>query len=79
MNLNLKQLEILIDTVKTQSGRNEVELIGNRKTFKELIELGFPLNNFKHVEVLDEPDEQRLWVIPAAPKPPNGIKIIFER
>lgn len=68
--LTYDELIKLIDKVKMCSGCDEVELFGSDKTFEELIAKGFPLDNFKHVE-LTEPfklDESQLYIIPTPRK-----------
>lgn len=65
----------LIDNVKMYSGCDEVELIGNHKTFQDLIAKGFPLADFKCTEDL-KLGESQLYVIPI--REHNNIKIVFE-
>ena len=57
----------LINSVKTASKYNEIEIWGNKKSFDELMASGFPLGNFKHKEI--EFDESRIMIIPCEPKP----------
>jgi hypothetical protein len=73
--LTSNELIKLIDKVKIASGCNEVELIGNHKTFEELMAEGFPLAAFKCTEDL-KLDESQLYVIPI--REHNNIKIVFE-
>ena len=61
---DLIELMELIDRIKTFSGCDEVKLIGDRKVFDELIDVGFPLSCFKHTEINDELNESRLYIIP---------------
>ena len=73
--LTNNELIKLIDKVKTASGCNEVELIGNHKTFEELMAEGFPLVDFKCTEDL-KLDESQLYIIPI--REHENIKIVFE-
>ena len=61
--LTYEKLIELIDKVKACSGCNEVELVANGETFKELTIMGFPLTEFKCEEAF-EIDESQLYVIP---------------
>ena len=61
--LTYDKLIELVDKVKACSGCNEVKLVGNDKTFKELTIMGFPLTEFKCEEAL-EIDESQLYIIP---------------
>ena len=64
-NKDLDKLVEIINTVKTYSGCDEVELWGNDKTFEELMATGFPLGEFECKNMKGEPlDESRLWVVP---------------
>lgn len=63
----MNELLELINSVKAASTYNEVELLGDKKSFDELIASGFPLKDFKHTEV--ESDESKIIVIPCEPKP----------
>ena len=56
----------LIDNVKMYSGCDEVELIGNYKTFQDLIAKGFPLDKFKCTEATSpfELDRSQLCIVP---------------
>lgn len=64
-NKDLDKLVEIINTVKTYSGCDEVELWGNDKTFEELMAIGFPLGEFECKNMMGEPlDESRLWVVP---------------
>lgn len=69
----MNELLELINSVKAASKYNEVELLGDKKSFDELIASGFPLKDFKHKEV--EFDESKIMVIPCEPKP---IKLYFD-
>lgn len=64
--LNYEDLLKLIDKVKMCSGCNEVELVGNHKTFQELIVKGFSLDKFKCTEATSpfELDRSQLYIIP---------------
>lgn len=61
--LTYEKLIEMVDKVKACSGCNEVKLVGNDETFKELTIIGFPLTEFKCEEVF-EVDESRLYIIP---------------
>ena len=61
--LTYDKLMELVDSIKMYSGYDEVKLVGNNKTFEELMAMGFPLGDFKCEEVL-ELDESKLYVIP---------------
>ena len=73
--LTSNELIKLIDKVKIASGCNEVELIGNHKTFEDLMTAGFPSADFKCTEDL-RLDESQLYVIPI--REHNNIKFVFE-
>lgn len=64
LHIDYNELIKLIDSVKMYSGCDEVKLVGNNKTFEELIASGFPLGEFKCENMDDMLDETRLWVIP---------------
>lgn len=68
----------LIDSVKMYSGYDEVKLVGNDKSFEELIALDFPLGEFKCENINDMLDESRLFIIPIDSKHQESIKIIME-
>lgn len=68
----MNELLELINSVKAASKYNEVELLGDKKSFDELIAYGFPLGNFKCKEI--QFDEPGIMVIPYKPKP---IKLYF--
>lgn len=61
---DLDKLMELIDSVKTYSGCNEVKLMGDNKTFEELMKNGFQLGEFKCEDITDFLDESRLYIIP---------------
>ena len=69
----MNELLALIDSVKAASEYNEVELWGDKKSFDELIDFGFPLEDFKCKEI--EFDESKIMVVPCKPKP---IKLYFD-
>lgn len=69
----MNELLALIDSVKAASEYNEVELWGDKKSFDELIDSGFPLEDFKCKEF--EFDESKIMVVPCKPKP---IKLYFD-
>lgn len=73
--LTSNELIKMIDKVKIASGCNEVELVGNHKTFEELMVKGFPLADFKCTEDL-KLDESQLYIIPI--RKHENIKIVFE-
>ena len=73
MNEELNKLLELIDSVKTTNIDSEIELIGSKKCFDKLTEIGFDLNSVKHHEF--EFDDSKIFIIPAKPKP---IKVYFE-
>lgn len=58
------ELMNLIDTIKICSGRDEVKLIGDNKSFEELMAIGFPLGKFKCENIGDVLDESKLYIIP---------------
>ena len=62
--LTYDQLMELVNSVKMYNGCDEVELIGNDKSFEELMALGFPLGEFKCTNITDFLDEARVYVIP---------------
>lgn len=68
----MNKLLELINSVKTTSKYNEVELWGDKKSFDELIASGFPLKDFKCKEF--EFDESKIIVVPCEPK---HIKLYF--
>ncbi len=61
---NYDELMNLIDTIKICSGRDEVKLIGDNKSFEELMAIGFPLGKFKCENIGDVLDESKLYIIP---------------
>ena len=64
-NKDLDKLIEIINTIKTYSGCDEVELWGNDKTFEELIASGFPLGEFECKNMMGEPlDESKLYIVP---------------
>ena len=62
--LTYKKLIELIDCVKMYSGCDSVKLVGNHKTFEEIMAMGFPLNDFKYEKILDEFDRTQLYIMP---------------
>lgn len=69
----MNELLELINSVKAASKYNEVELLGDKKSFDELIASGFPLEDFNCREF--EFNESKIMVIPCEPKP---IKLYFD-
>lgn len=63
-NKDYEKIMELIDSIKMYSGCDEVKLVGDNKTFEELIALGFPLGKFKCENVGDTLDESKLYIIP---------------
>jgi hypothetical protein len=61
--LTYEKLIELVDCVKMCSGCDEVKLVGNHKTFEEIVAMGFPLTEFE-CEELFEFDESQLYIIP---------------
>lgn len=62
----MNELLELIDSVKIASGRNEVVLFGDKKSFDELMASGFPLRDFKCREC--EFDKPTIMIIPCGAK-----------
>ena len=62
--LTYDELMKLVDTIKMCSGCNEIKLVGNNKTFEELMKNGFPLDEFECENITDFLEESRLYVIP---------------
>lgn len=73
MNDDLNNWLELIDSVKATNIGGEIELIGSKKAFGELVQMGFDLNSVRHHEI--EFDDSRIFVIPLKPQP---IKVYFE-
>lgn len=69
----MNELLELINSVKTASKHNEVELWGDKKSFDRLIASGFPLEDFKCKKF--EFDDSKIMVIPCEPKP---FKLYFD-
>lgn len=61
--LTYEKLMDLADTIKICSGCDEVKLVGNHKTFEEMMTMGIPLTDFKCEEVF-EFDESQLYIMP---------------
>lgn len=64
IDIRYDELMEIINTIKTYSGRNEVMLISNNKSFEELKALNFPLSNFKCQVLDDELEESKLFIVP---------------
>lgn len=73
MNEDLNKMIELINSVKATNIDSEIELIGSKKSFDKLTEIGFDLNSVRHHEF--EFDDSKIFIIPAKPKP---IKVYFE-
>lgn len=63
-DLTYEKIMKLINFVKMASGCDEVALYGNNQTFEKLMELGFPLGEFKCENVSDMFDDPRLYIMP---------------
>lgn len=64
-DLDKDKLIELINSVKTYSGCDEVEIVGSNKTLEILMVNGFPLYKFKCKEVPDlDLDESKIYIIP---------------
>lgn len=66
--LTYDKLIELINSVKMYSGCDEVKLVGNDKTFEELMALNFPLGEFKCENMGELLDESRLFIMPVPSK-----------
>lgn len=65
----------LIDSVKAATEYSEIELIGNKESFRKLMDLGFPLDGYRHQEVSCI-DESKIIIIPCESR---FIKVYFEK
>lgn len=65
MNDDLNKWLELIDSVKATNIGREIELIGSKKAFSELMQMGFDLNSVRHHEI--EFDDSKIFVIPSKP------------
>lgn len=72
-NKDLDKLMEIIDSIKMYSGRDEVKIVGNSKSFEELTAMGFPLTDFKCEEVNDELDESKIYIIPIDTKRKDNL------
>lgn len=61
--LTYEKLIEMVDLVETCSGCDKVKFVGTNETFKEIMAMGFPLNEFECEHVF-ELDESQLYIIP---------------
>lgn len=74
-----EQLIEFINSVKVEYdiGIGNIQLLGDKKSFDKLKELGFPLDDFKYYEIPSclSTDELTVYIVPTQFKP---LKIIYE-
>lgn len=79
--LTVKALNDIVKTVKKSAARQDVMIIGYASMREKIRETGFPIDDYKYVEVnstlTPTMDEDQVWIVPATTYEPD-IRFAFK-